>query len=339
MSNSWNAADEYAVEFLAPILKESSLSLLIINDESSLITRALSPKKSSTVVDMTDSYRELEIGGAVVKTIPQFYDLEGSFNCALIRIPKSLELFKAELLKTRSLLEPDSKLYAVGMVKHISAGCKDLLEKCIGPTRTHKVVKKSILFEVTQMQNDESHTLTSSDFYSQYHHAILGSYNSFPGVFASKRVDAGTALLLESMEVQDSGAVLDYGCGDGVIAGALLEQSPNVEVHGIDISYSALSTTIKNIPSITVHEVGGNSLQSGYFDHIYSNPPFHTGTKFDISLALGIITDIARLLKVGGCFTLVFNKGLNYTPYLKKHFNTVTLKAQNKRYQVIECIK
>ncbi|MGL1936328.1 MAG: methyltransferase [Fibrobacterales bacterium] len=339
VSNSWSAADEYGVEFVSPLLTESSSSILILNDESALITRALSAKKSVTVVDTSDSFKELEREGLSVQTIPQFYEMDGSFDCALIRIPKSLELFKAELLKCKSLLKPGSKLYAVGMVKHISDGCKELLEKSIGPTHAHKVFKKSILFEVTVAKIDGTHLPDSTHFYNEYQHSTLGTWCSLPGVFASKRVDAGTALLLESIEGLDKGTVLDYGCGDGVIAGSVLASSPNVEVHGIDISYSALSTTAKNIPSITIHEVGGDSLQSGYFDHIYSNPPFHTGTTFDISLALGIIKDAQRLLKEGGCFTLVFNKGLNYTPYLKKHFSTVTLKTQNKRYQVFECQK
>src|SRR5699024_5992000 len=42
-------------------------------------------------------------------------------------------------------------------------------------------------------------------------------FETLPGVFAADRLDAGTRLLLDHLDVPEGGSVLDVGCGAGVI--------------------------------------------------------------------------------------------------------------------------
>jgi 16S rRNA (guanine1207-N2)-methyltransferase len=106
---------------------------------------------------------------------------------------------------------------------------------------------------------------------------------SATGVFASGRLDIGTAVLFRETEPPTRpGRYLDLGCGYGVIACALATVVPDAEVWAVDVNERALSLTTENAAACSVAERVATALPDGVppglaFDEIWSNPPIRVG--------------------------------------------------------------
>ena len=62
-----------------------------------------------------------------------------------------------------------------------------------------------------------------------------------PGVWNWDDINAGTAALIESMEVQPADAVLDLGCGTGLIGLAAARLAPEGQVTLVDVNVAAVT--------------------------------------------------------------------------------------------------
>jgi 16S rRNA (guanine1207-N2)-methyltransferase len=106
---------------------------------------------------------------------------------------------------------------------------------------------------------------------------------SATGVFASGRLDIGTAVLFrETKPPTRPGRYLDLGCGYGVIACALATVAPAAEVWAVDVNERALSLTSDNAAACSVADRVSTALPDDVppdlaFDEIWSNPPIRVG--------------------------------------------------------------
>jgi len=55
-----------------------------------------------------------------------------------------------------------------------------------------------------------------------------------PGIFSSKGVDDGTALLISEMQVEDNTLLADLGSGSGIIGLVAAHLNPHGHVHLLD---------------------------------------------------------------------------------------------------------
>ncbi len=103
------------------------------------------------------------------------------------------------------------------------------------------------------------------------------------GVFAAEGVDAGTRLLIETMEIHASDDVLDLGCGYGpvgVVAAALAHQGHAVLV---DINERAVELARENVRRAGLRNAdvllgdGTAPVRDKRFDVIATNPPIRAG--------------------------------------------------------------
>jgi 16S rRNA (guanine1207-N2)-methyltransferase len=102
------------------------------------------------------------------------------------------------------------------------------------------------------------------------------------GVFSGDGLDDGTALLLrDAPPPPPGGAVLDLGCGHGVIAVALARRAPGARVVAVDVNRRALDLARANAAengaaNVEVREPDevDPALR---FAAIYSNPPVRVG--------------------------------------------------------------
>ena len=60
------------------------------------------------------------------------------------------------------------------------------------------------------------------------------------GVFSRRRIDPGTRLLIESMELPERGRALDVGCGYGPIGIAAAKFRPKLEGWMVDVNERAV---------------------------------------------------------------------------------------------------
>ncbi len=150
---------------------------------------------------------------------------------------------------------------------------------------------------------------------------IRGEFYSFytaPGIFSSKKIDKGTLLLAEYMEVPE-GRLLDLGCGIGVLGIAAAKSSPETQVILTDVNVRATWLARKNVELNDVKENArvrtGNlyePVKKEKFDSVVSNPPISAGLYVIGKLVEGAKTT----LNDGGNLQLVVRKGVE--PIMKK---------------------
>ena len=72
---------------------------------------------------------------------------------------------------------------------------------------------------------------------------------TYPGVFAAKRIDEGTALLIGVLPpLRADARVLDYGCGSGVIGASAAARAPAIALDLLDNDSVALEAARENVP-------------------------------------------------------------------------------------------
>lgn len=174
------------------------------------------------------------------------------------------------------------------------------------------------------------------------------SMHSLPGVFAHGRLDAGTRLLLETLQAPPltgtiSGRVLDFACGSGAIAAVLGASSPETELTLLDDSALALESARRSLEANGLHgrlvasdglEALLNETDPPRFDWIISNPPFHRGVRQSLDTARRFLRECPRLLARRGRLCLVANAHLPYAQWLSELYGKVQVLAADREYNV-----
>jgi 16S rRNA (guanine1207-N2)-methyltransferase len=102
-------------------------------------------------------------------------------------------------------------------------------------------------------------------------------------VFSKRRVDLGTRILIESMDLPMLGYVLDVGCGYGAVGIVAAVLNPKLSVIMTDVNMRAVHLARKNV---RLNKVSNAEVRYGYFyepveglvfDRVLSNPPVSAG--------------------------------------------------------------
>ncbi|MEW6725289.1 MAG: methyltransferase [Bacillota bacterium] len=103
------------------------------------------------------------------------------------------------------------------------------------------------------------------------------------GVFSRNRIDFGTRLLLEYLELPETGPFLDLGCGYGPIAITVARLRPGVRVIGVEVNQRAAQLAMENAvrnqaANVEIRTGSGFAPVAGeQFSAIITNPPFRAG--------------------------------------------------------------
>lgn len=157
------------------------------------------------------------------------------------------------------------------------------------------------------------------------------------GVFSKNKLDYGTRLLLESINISDlKGDILDFGCGYGPI-GIYIAKKTNLKIDMIDINKRALNLANKNSK---INNVNTNIFESNIYsnvakkyDYIISNPPIRVGKEILYKILLGA----KEFLKPNGQLWIVINKdqgAKTVSKELEKYYS-VEIVEKNKGFYII----
>ena len=157
-----------------------------------------------------------------------------------------------------------------------------------------------------------------------------------PGVFSKSRVDKGTELLANSMQIKENAKVLDMGCGIGIL-GIVAAKVFNADVILVDINERAISLAKQNAKLNSVKaEIRKSNLYENVqekFDAIIVNPPQKAGKK----VCHAIIEQALQHLNTGGILQLVarHNKGgSSLSKKMQAVFGNVQELAKQSGYRV-----
>ncbi|HEY7346933.1 MAG TPA: methyltransferase [Ktedonobacterales bacterium] len=162
-----------------------------------------------------------------------------------------------------------------------------------------------------------------------------------PGVFAGGDLDPATRLLANEMEVGDSKAILDLGCGSGILGMLAARLVPHSQVYLTDSSAVALAAAEENCrrSGLTNTRVlasdGVAAVSDQRFDLVLCNPPFHQQRSHSSITALRFIREVGGILAPRGRFYLVASQFLRYEPAMREAFGSVTTIANDRKYKVL----
>ncbi|MBS3100707.1 class I SAM-dependent methyltransferase [Candidatus Woesearchaeota archaeon] len=157
------------------------------------------------------------------------------------------------------------------------------------------------------------------------------------GVFSKEKIDKGTLILAENMQIAKNSNVLDIGCGIGVL-GIVAAKLFNANVVMGDINKRAVMLARKNITlnNVKAEVLHGNlyeKLNKNDFDVILSNPPQTAGKE----LCFKLIEESKNYLKYNGSLQLVarHKKGGNtLSKKMEEVFGNVKVIAKEAGYWV-----
>lgn len=260
------------------------------------------------------------------------------FDSVVVFYPKSKEQLPELLAELQPYLHENSQIYLVGDNKGGIKSLPNQAEK-LG-LHAHKLdnAKHCLWFAVSGLHQVQLPNPALKAFSWDVLGKPLTVY-SRPGVFNHGRLDQGTALLLSKLgflaEVGNA-RVLDFACGAGVIGLYAKTLNQQLQISASDICALSIAATKASFAHVgfAVSTSCQAGMPQGRFDHIVSNPPFHTGLKLDLAIAHEFFTQAKQQLSVNGTLTLVANSHLPYQEWLQTVFGNVKELARTNAFVV-----
>ncbi|MBN1646117.1 class I SAM-dependent methyltransferase [Candidatus Woesearchaeota archaeon] len=171
---------------------------------------------------------------------------------------------------------------------------------------------------------------------------ITFDFYSCSGIFSVKKLDNGTKALIEYVQLPEKGAMLDLGCGYGVVGIAVKLLNPDLEVDMSDVNERAVFCSKKNC---SLNKVECNVMWKNVFryntknyDCILTNPPYVAGRK----VVFDFIDQSFAHLNEGGNLQLVYRYtkgGKVVMEKMKELFGNVETLGKQGGFRVFKSIK
>jgi 16S rRNA (guanine1207-N2)-methyltransferase len=262
------------------------------------------------------------------------------FDQIVLYFPKTKPFANYLIALAAFYLKPAGQLWLVGENK---SGIKNLAKQVLpgfDPSQKTDQARHCVLFETQLHASVEDFDVL--DWVHEFE--IETAYGALtlchlPGVFSDKKLDSGTAFLLDNLP-EVTGEVLDFGCGSGAIACTLLKKNPKSKLTCVDINAMALKacelTLAANGLQANIEPSNGVKQLNQKFNAIVSNPPFHDGLKSTLKITQEFIQDCAQKLKNHGLLHLVANHHLGYANALGEVFGSVNIVAKNSQFKIYQ---
>ena len=323
--------------------REASVSGLWINPEKDDCWHKAKERCPSLKLFSQDygAYTFLQHSGADIEfsAFPQVSDAK--YQWIILNLPRQKALLRMMLECASALLATDGVLWLAGENKAGIKSADKLLKSGFGQVRKLDNARHCTLYEAGKPLDQKGFDpKTYREEWPLECKPAQIRVISYPGVFAHGRIDAGTALLLDSLaEIRIEGDVLDFACGAGLIGAFIAANHEHTNVTLLDTCALALraceETLAANNLSGSVLASDGLTGVTGSFDLIVSNPPIHAGVKTDSRLSMRLLDSVHNHLNPGGMLMLVANVHLPYEKWLSQKFKHCSELAANDNYKVI----
>lgn len=288
---------------------------------------------------MFDVYQQsLALAANIEHKFSASFESDEVFDGAIIYMPKSKEHAQMLIQNMASRVKQNGLVYLVGENKSGIRSANKLFKKVA--TQVNKVdsarhcalycaqIEETVAFELSNWVTYKDITIDKTTC----------SVAFLPGVFSAGELDAGTRLLLENLPTTLHGKVLDFACGAGIIGSFVAAKYENVQLSLCDVSalaiYATQLTLNKNGVDAQVLASDGLTSIKDQYNHIFTNPPFHTGIHTNYNVTQEFIASAKKHLHSNGTLTLVANRFLPYPDLLSDAFGNVQTKAQTNKFNL-----
>ncbi len=314
----------------------------IFNDRFGVWSCALNHEDTISVIDYASQVeaimQNIRKNDLPEKRVTFKTSLDGlaTVDIALIKVPKSLELFQLYLQEIHKASHEHTEVVCGFMTKYFNPSLLKLASKYFEDVSQSLAWKKARLLILKSPKKEV--------IYDELKNLIPWkdqTLKQYYGVFSSGKIDIGTQFLLEDLSIdQDETEVLDLASGNGIIALEVSRLNPKANLSLVDDSILAIESSKLNIKKAQfVCSDNLSRFSKDHFDLVLSNPPFHFEYENNIEVSLSLFKQVYECLKPEGRFVLVANKHLNYTTHLQKSFSKITQLKSNAKFEVLECIK
>lgn len=338
---AWSAADEHLLQHLEGNSLENK-ALVILNDRFGFLTcmthscRPTNIQTNKSVEKATQEnlvQNKLEV--ADVSFCTPLTLSEKKLDIGLLKIPKSLDLFRLFLYTLSSNWKEDAVLFCGFMTRHFTPQILKIAEEFFEEVEQSRAWKKSrVLTLKTPKAFEKKELIHQIHFEEQV-------FQQYAGVFSAKHIDYASQFLIENLPMDAKAQrVLDLASGNGVLAAAVRQYNPSCALHLVDDSYLAVESSKLNLraPNTFFHcDNTLSSFEDAYFDFVISNPPFHFEHEINIQPSLDLFKEVHRCLSPEGSFVLVANKHLNYKTHLSLLFSQISIVNENNKFVIYEC--
>jgi 16S rRNA (guanine1207-N2)-methyltransferase len=280
----------------------------------------------------------------VVSSFTCEYKSEIKHDLVVINFPKS----KDELAFTFAMVAPflleGAKVVLVGENKSGVKSSPKLAEHFLSNCQKVDAARHCLIFAGLVSPDNLNKQFNIDDWFKNYQINIDNfelTIASLPGVFSQKKLDVGTALLLNNLPKTMQGNVLDFGCGAGVISCFIGKKFPTTQLSLLDVSSLAIASAKKTLllNNLSGDVFASNSLSkvTGRYQHIVSNPPFHQGTKTSYQATEDFLKGIKVHITSKGNITVVANSFLQYLPIMQQYIGVTNNLLNKQGFSIYYC--
>jgi 16S rRNA (guanine1207-N2)-methyltransferase len=368
---SWNKAAPSARLIAEEVALPSSAQALFLGCGYGAAAAALAKKTPScdlwlcdrSIIALHTALETLRLNGVQNARLHQGIDLPppgpSAFDLAIIDLPKGRKLAQRWLAQAFTALKPGGQLYLAGANNlGIQPVIKDAAELfgaglLLGYKKGNRIsrfTKKEAGFPPTGWWQEPG--IAPSTWHAfQVEIPVPSSPEetapkreillySLPGVFSYDRLDDGTRLLIEGMKITSSDAILDLGCGYGVV-GLVAALRGVAQVDLLDADLLAVASAAYNLERqrLSHAQALASDVLSAIADRRYtlilSNPPFHTGHSVDFQVAQAFIQQSWKALEKSGRLLIVANRFIRYDRMMESIFRRVEIIATDGHYHLL----
>jgi 16S rRNA G1207 methylase RsmC len=263
----------------------------------------------------------------------------GPFDLVLLRLPKAKDEQEMAAHACLSVLAPDGRLVVYGGNDEGIRSAAAMLGTLCGAAETLVTRGHGRVVAVIRPADATRVLGTLAQWQRVAPLDIAGTrreWISYPGVFADRRIDEGTALLIAALPAfRPAAQVLDFACGSGVIVASALAREPTLHFDMLDNDAVALTAAGQNVPGARpVLGMRLGDVGSSAYDAILSNPPLHAGISESHEVLEYLIADAPAQLTPGGVLQIVVQRRVPLDRLLAGRFQSATVAAETGRFRV-----
>ncbi len=345
---SYSAADDYILNYIKEHEIEQN-EATVYNDRFGYLSLHLMDS-NPTIISNYKSQEDAIIRNAKDNNIEKsklnfqnpLSDDISTTDLAIIKIPKSMDLFRLYLIQIHKKASKNTKVICGFMTKYFTKQMITIAGEYFEVQEQSLAWKKSRLLILSEPKTDVDTNIINTIAHENVNGEKI-EIKQYYGVFSAKHIDYATQFLIQNIELNSQvESVLDVASGNGILAYEVSQLKSDLELHLLDDSYLANESAKLNLQDqeATYHYTDRLvDIESDYFDLVICNPPFHIEHENNIEMALELFHGIQRVLHEDGRFLCVANLHLNYKTHLIKIFEQVEVTAMNSKFVVYECWK